>query len=905
MKKKIKRKFEPLTLSQLLAAQTGSLRAPKDVAAKINADDHSELRADMLVNDEQWAEASHTYEGMQHTTWRTQEKLAYCLFQLGKFSQALSLLLSGPKKQSPIAHCLRICCLLEGQPWVPDDVKPQVKQSLTIALSNISQAPLLAFRLLDILYDSGDEDVEQRALWLTQAISVYPNSQWVLSAYARLALVYSFEPLGTVSNRLIEAIDADSNSSFIWLAYTVAFRARTDTVDRLLTTLRNRASPQNNRWLSLAVAEEQFKAGNLNAADQLYSKVEEQGPELICGPDPERYDWGIVALASRGKLAVALSMNDDRLIQQRLVDFEKNIKRIPEEWRFSGCSLVLETSQSFWIGGEIITYEPYFDLLSQRDKVLSLAVTVEMRGFLRLPWANFERDVKGEFTSAGAEQVDLASQELAHPILAEALYEVARQRGEWVAAGEALTRFEVFRESEKEWVGDSIHLGAIDGAKLKHVRDFTKGFRNAVKQLSNQVDLKVAVGFYEKVIRRPLLEHELYKEMLALLNDLKGRGEFDIDFDYGLANHYLGNFDVAKESYWSLAPNMPDAAANNLLQIALAQRSDADIFLLEQLVAEQSTLADEERLQALESLAENIMATRRKLASDPVVVKKSIISEKLSIYPRSVQVSALSELGFEEALTLISLFRVCGDLEQDLSLEPFEASETPFAPSSYYCEGIFGLMGKGLISISPDTSDEAFLVSNNEVEYLFDRIRWAIRPETLDFVKQIEGVAASGQWPDRWFREAPSVISLFAISECLTYMAHCADERRMKAPQGEKTRLTIANVLRDHSVAQAHSLIWMSARNAADYYVRGGVSKPQAANSIVTRLQTMVDRARAEGWDVKNYGRHKASPRSQMSYTLYDMLLKVGERGFRECLTEISLPDGSPVYQEQLLPNQY
>lgn len=902
MKKKVKRKFELLTLSQLLAAQTGSLRAPEDVVAKINADDRLELRADMFVNDEQWAEAIHTYEGMRHTTWRTQEKLAYCLFQLDKFSRALSMLLSGPQKQSPIAHCLRICCLLDGKSWVPDEVKPQVKQSLTIALSNIAQAPLMAFRLLDILYDSGDEDVEQRALWLTQAISVYPNSQWVLSAYARLALVYSFEPLGNVSNHLIKAIDADSDSSFIWLACKVALRARADTVtvDRLLTILRNRASPQNNRWLSLAIAEEQFKAGNLNAADQLYSEVEEQGPELICGAGPERYDWGIVALASRGKVAVALSMNDDSLIQQRLVDFEKNIKRIPEEWRFSGCSLVVETSQPFWIGGEIITYEPYFDLLSHRDKVLNLAATVEMRGFLRLIWANFERNQKGEFTSTGAEQVDLAAQELAHPILAEALYEVARQRGEWVAAGAALTRFEVFRESEKEWIGDSIHLGAIDGAKLKHVRDFTKGFRNAVKQLSNQVDLEAAVCFYEKVIRQPLLEHELHKEMLSLLSDLKGRGEFDIGFDYGLANHFLGNFDVAKESYWSLAPNMPDAAANNLLLIALAQRSDADIFLLEQLVAEQSTLADDQRLQTLETLAENITATRRKLAADPVVVKKSIILEKLSIYPRSVQVSALSELGFEEALTLISLFRVCGDLEQDLSLEPFEASETPLAPSSYYYEGIFGLMGNGLISISPDTSDDAFLVSNNEVVYLFDRIRWAIRPETLDFVKQIEGVAASGQWPDRWFREAPSVIFGFAISECLTYMAHCADERRMKAPQGEKTRLTIANVLRDHSVAQAHSLIWMSTRNAADYFVRGGVSKLQAANSIVTRLQTMVDRARAEGWDVKNYGRHKASPRSQMSYTLYDTLLKVGERGFRECLTEIRLPDGSPVYQQQL-----
>ncbi|MGF6758249.1 hypothetical protein [Paraburkholderia sp. GAS42] len=895
MRKNKVKGFLSFTLPQLLAADVGSLQASVKVTTKMSEDERSELHADLLANSEQWVDATHAYEALRRATWRTKEKLAYCLFRQGDNSGALAVFSQAPAKQSPVAHCFHIYCLLDGKQWVPDDVKPQVKQILASALSEIRLAPRAAFRLLDILYGSSNDDAEQRQAWLTQAIDLYPTSPDVLSAYARLAIAHPFESLENVSNRLVANAHENTSPLFIWLAYTVAVRAGADAAEGLLDNLRRRADLENNRWLSLAAAEEQFTAGNWDAATKLYVEVERGGAEFRRYGGSERHDWEIVAYASRGRLAVALSMNDESLIHQRAIEFEKNVRRTSDEWRYAGDGIMGGSPRPFWIENEMFNYEPWFNLLPHRDRLLNSVITSESRGFLRLVWAQFERDEEGEFTADGCEQIDLASQELTHPMLGEALYEVARRRGDWLAAGKALTRFEIFRELEKEWIGDSIYMGVLEKEKKKHVRDFVKGFRDAVQHVSMQTELEAAVCFYEEVLRQPLLDHKLHEEMLQLLSDLKARAELDIGFDYALVNDLLGRHDIAKDGYWSLAPEMPETAVKNLLRIASIQRSDADMIRLEQMIAGELASVEGERRQTLESLAQSVAENRTKLSNDPVIVKKAAIAAELARYPGVVQVSHLTELPFEEALTLISLFRVCGDLQQDLSLEPYGSSETPFAPDSHDTQGVFGLMKRGLISVSPDTSDDAFDFSNGEIAYFFHRIRWLVTAETLDFIDRIEQVAASGLWPGRWFRDAPNVVLSFAMSECLTYLAHCADERKMQAPQGEKTRFTVANVLRDHSVAQAYALIWRSAANAADYLVRSGVPRAQAANSIVTRLQTMVDRGRAEGWEVKGYGRSKGCPRSQMSHVLYDVFLKVGERGFHDCLTEINLPNGNPV----------
>ena len=73
---------------------------------------------------------------------------------------------------------------------------------------------------------------------------------------------------------------------------------------------------------------------------------------------------------------------------------------------------------------------------------------------------------------------------------------------------------------------------------------------------------------------------------------------------------------------------------------------------------------------------------------------------------------------------------------------------------------------------------------------------------------------------------------------------------------------------------------WSAARNAAAYYQRGGVSKPQASNSMVGRCRTHADKAKVDGWTIKPYGRNHDRPRSELSHVLHDVFLKIGEQGF-------------------------
>jgi hypothetical protein len=102
--------------------------------------------------------------------------------------------------------------------------------------------------------------------------------------------------------------------------------------------------------------------------------------------------------------------------------------------------------------------------------------------------------------------------------------------------------------------------------------------------------------------------------------------------------------------------------------------------------------------------------------------------------------------------------------------------------------------------------------------------------------------------------------------------------------------MTIQNLLLDFSVAQCFAFIYRAAVGANDYRDRERVSRQQAANSMVTRMQRAGDRARAEHWDVTGYGRPKGLPRSQWSHTLHDVFMKTGQAGFYECIEKLALP---------------
>ena len=112
------------------------------------------------------------------------------------------------------------------------------------------------------------------------------------------------------------------------------------------------------------------------------------------------------------------------------------------------------------------------------------------------------------------------------------------------------------------------------------------------------------------------------------------------------------------------------------------------------------------------------------------------------------------------------------------------------------------------------------------------------------------------------------------------------EQRRIPYYQGATVDNMLKNILRDHSVAQCYRIIWCGATASSDFKVRSQANPIHTKNFMAGACQRWADKARAERWAVEPYRRNFNLPRSMLSQVLYDVMLKIGEKGFNEVITE-------------------
>lgn len=171
--------------------------------------------------------------------------------------------------------------------------------------------------------------------------------------------------------------------------------------------------------------------------------------------------------------------------------------------------------------------------------------------------------------------------------------------------------------------------------------------------------------------------------------------------------------------------------------------------------------------------------------------------------------------------------------------------------------------------------------------YVLGDLYWQLASQTMARIVEIEEACLSGNWPSAWREQVPAFARELARDECLAYLRHCADDRSLPLPSGEKTMLMIDNALSTFSVAQAYSIFWQGAAAASDFKQRKGVSALHAGNTIIGNCQRRLDSARTQNWDVKSYTRTRDVSRSQLSITLHDTFLGIGEKAFTTPLTTL------------------
>lgn len=246
---------------------------------------------------------------------------------------------------------------------------------------------------------------------------------------------------------------------------------------------------------------------------------------------------------------------------------------------------------------------------------------------------------------------------------------------------------------------------------------------------------------------------------------------------------------------------------------------------------------------------------------------------------------AVKELDLRSAVALASLLRD-GENANDGIITPLSMRSQRLAPThSLSIELARSVFEEGLIGIHSSSPPKAFEWGEDSqpVRFFIDKVTYYVSgsgPLAGRVVRaeaEFESICSFEDWPSEWVTEMPVLWMEVAVAECVSYLLFCLSQHGLDFSPGEQTLATMRKGLGWFSIGQMFNFIWRAARDASAYRSRERVSKSQAANSAITRLRTGIERAYAEGWSIKPYGRDTRLPISTISHLLFSVCLKLAD----------------------------
>lgn len=230
-------------------------------------------------------------------------------------------------------------------------------------------------------------------------------------------------------------------------------------------------------------------------------------------------------------------------------------------------------------------------------------------------------------------------------------------------------------------------------------------------------------------------------------------------------------------------------------------------------------------------------------------------------YENSMPIS-IDELTIKDKLYICALLRA--SLSEDFkNIAPLSSVKSNLAPTQKYKMNIISyLRSKLIVSFSPSTSLHSIVIENNEIQsyYPLDVTLKLNAPiEQSDGMVQdllhlnINEEITSETKLELWYE-----IGLF---ECLEFLYAKMDEYNLPSEHvGDKTNSAIKESLKDFSISQNFNFIWRAVTNAAAFYQKSSVSKKHAVNTISGSIIRSHEKAKAENWEIKGYGRDYSYP---------------------------------------------
>lgn len=226
-----------------------------------------------------------------------------------------------------------------------------------------------------------------------------------------------------------------------------------------------------------------------------------------------------------------------------------------------------------------------------------------------------------------------------------------------------------------------------------------------------------------------------------------------------------------------------------------------------------------------------------------------------------------------------------GAYENLSKIMPLAMFDNPLSPTEdFTTEIIKHLHNKSLLYVHPDSEPEAFV--NDDISRFYIWHVYYAPPTSTKSPKNPSGLfnellsLMKGDWSEEWCEEAFALWKRVALEEAIEYLLFVLNEHHFEFSPGEKTNQYLEYALQNFSTAQVFNTIWRAAKDAAAYYQREGISKRQAANAAIASIQRISERAVAEEWEIKPFGRNFKCPQTMISEVLYNSAIKLGEEGF-------------------------
>lgn len=843
-----------------------------------------EHEGDGALHAQDWDKAISAYE--QCGGLSPDEKRGWCLVQSERWTEAVALL--APHRDGLSSAGLTALAIASAGGWnaryrLDASARSVLDELLSEALADdtpdyLAYAAIFWFRCHR---QRGAELLEHAR----KGISLYPNSPYLRLRMAELSSRQP-EDQSELYSILETGLNSSSTTEYLWAcALSASYVARWDDafehLDRAVTMAiaDGDRSRQTAQQLRLKQAEVLVSAGREQAAAAIYQ-------ELAALDDSARRYAALAAL--RALLVMACRAGDPGQIRDALQSWLR--EAIPSLQRCSVNDLIDgEFEPIYFFDGEVGSFETSESLAEHREQLLEVAEKSE-RGLIRFLFAERERYISDAYDrQAFAESMLDAAKETDSPAILAALataYSI-KKRPNWALAGSTWARHELHRLSTNSLDSGIEPLDADNPPSEAAIEAYAKGMVQAFKEAAPSPHLSEVFSSLREVLSKAKM-YRAFRDLADLV--AKESEDPEIIFDAGLGAHWCKDDDRAIALYWNVLARDSShySALHNLLLLYRAPEYAGDTERVAELVEAFQADDSEKNGKLLQLLAD-----AREACRDPNEVAREAVQAELRQYPALIKVlPKAAKVPLQDAVTLITLMRMCDPADGSLVLQPFGQSGKLFSPTTVHRRGLFRLLQSGLVEIAGDTPLTAFDVKDNRVRgYVFDQMWWRISPATISVIQSIQELAGKSVWPQAWCDAAKTIAASIAEEECAQYLMHVADDRGWPGPDDDaKVRALTKSLVQSVSVSQAFYLIYLGAMAASDHKQRHPVNNQQASNVIVLRSGQRLDTWMQERRQLKSYSRNKHVPRSVIAQVFHDEFLGVGERAFNERVDDIPYP---------------